>query len=326
MLNDPQYDQRPHLFGWLKLALQSLRAGIWSPGQVIAFAGPVGSGKSLLQGIITEVFGGRAAKPYLYMTGSTTFNADLFGAEHLMVEDEAESIDIRARRHFGAKIKEVAVNVDQHCHGKNKVALTLTPIWRMTISLNNEPERMQVLPPLDGDVADKLMLFKVARHELPMPTETPAEKQRFRAMLSAELPAFISYLDQLVIPVELRSKRFGITHYHHPDLVEALDETMPENRVLDLIDQELFTGRLEIKPQEMGSMELQQMLCDGKDWRHQEARKILHYSSACGNCLRGIADNAKTAHRVTSRKVDGKQLWTIHPPRQRQPETAEHQQ
>ena len=93
-----------------------------------------------------------AAKPYLYMTGKTTFNADLFGAEHLMVEDEAESIDIRARRYFGAKIKEIAVNVDQHCHGKGKTALTLTPVWRMTLSLNDEPERMQVLPPASPEM------------------------------------------------------------------------------------------------------------------------------------------------------------------------------
>ena len=314
MLNDPTHDQRPYLYGWLKVSLLSYRSGLWSHGQVLAFAGPVGSGKSLLQGIITEVFGGRAAKPYLYMTGRTTFNADLFGAEHLMVEDEAESIDIRARRHFAAKIKEVAVNEDQHCHGKGKTALTLTPIWRMTLSLNDEAERMQVLPPLDRDVADKLMLFKVARRELPMPTETPEEKRRFRAALSAELPAFVAFLDQYEIPDALRSGRYGVTHYHHPDLVEALDETTPETRLLALIDQELFGGQVLREPFVGGSIELQERLCDGNEWVNQEARRLLSYSTACGNYLRGIADDPRTAHRVTWRRVNGQKEWTVQPP------------
>ncbi len=314
MLNDPQGDQRPYLYGWLKLSLVAYRTGLWSPGQVFAFAGPVRSGKSLLQGIITELFGGRAAKPYLYMTGRTAFNADLFGAEHLMVEDEAESIDIRARRHFGAKIKEVAVNVDQHCHGKNKTALTLTPIWRMTMSLNDEPERMQVLPPLDADVADKLTLCRVRQRELPMPTETPEEKRRFREALSAELPAFMAFLEQYEIPAEMRCRRFGIVHYHHPDLVEAMDETRPETRLLSLIDQVLFAGIPNREPWVGGSIALQQLLCDGHQWLNNEARRLLCFSSACGSYLRGIADDPRTANRITSRRVHGQTEWTIHAP------------
>ena len=102
MLNDPAHDQRPYLYGWLKVALAGLRDRRWAAGQVLAFAGPVSGGKSLLQCLITELLGGRSAFPYQYMTGETTFNADLFRAEHLVVDDQAESTDIRSRRHFAA--------------------------------------------------------------------------------------------------------------------------------------------------------------------------------------------------------------------------------
>jgi hypothetical protein len=36
--------------------------------------------------------------------GHTQFNSRIFGAEHLMLEDEAESVDIRSRRRFAANI------------------------------------------------------------------------------------------------------------------------------------------------------------------------------------------------------------------------------
>ena len=316
-LNAPECDQRPYLYGWLKVALQAYRSGQWSHGQVLAFAGPVESAKSLLQAILTELFGGRAAMPYLYMTGKTTFNADLFGAEHLMVEDEAGAVDIRARRNFGSSIKGIAVNRNHHCHGKGKNALTLTPIWRMTISLNDEPERLLVLPPVDKDLADKIMLFKVRKRDMPMPTETPEEKERFWNALVAELPAFAHFLTHYEIPEELRSKRFGIMHYHHPDLVEALVELNPETHLKTLIDAEFFADELPLEQWEGSSVQLREILCDGATWRHQEARKLLSHTNTCGSYLRRLADDPTLAARFTSRKVNGQQIWTIS-----QPETA----
>ena len=53
------------LFGWLKIAHESLRTGKLRVGQALAFAGPRECGKSLLQNhIITPIVGGRSAKPH----------------------------------------------------------------------------------------------------------------------------------------------------------------------------------------------------------------------------------------------------------------------
>ena len=41
-------------------------------------------------------------------------------------------------------------------------------------------------------------------------------------------------------PAELRSERFGITHYHHPELLAALSELDPEEQLLTVIDARLF--------------------------------------------------------------------------------------
>jgi len=53
-----------------------------------------------MQKILTPILGGRAARPYRYMIGTTDFNSDLFLAEHLMIEDEAAATDISSRKHF----------------------------------------------------------------------------------------------------------------------------------------------------------------------------------------------------------------------------------
>lgn len=307
-------DQIPYVYGWIKLSYQAVAAGRWSPAQVLALAGPVNSGKSLFQRLVTVLLGGRAAKPYRYLTDRTQFNADLFAAEHLMVEDEAESIDIRARRHFGAGLKDVAANLDHQWHGKHREALVLTPIWRMTVSLNEEPERLQVLPPLDEDVADKVMLLKVNHTQMPMPTETPEEKERFWNVLMAELPAFIHFLSSWEIPANLRSPRFGILHYHHPDLLEALNRTAPEHRLLALVDDIHFrpNGIASSRAPWQGTAEqLERRLTEDEAFR-RPVQQLLSFGSACGTYLGRL--EAKPGSRVSKKVINGYSHWTIAPP------------
>jgi len=111
MFVDGTLDQRPYFYGWLKSGMESFRQHRWKASQLLAMAGPIGSGKSLTQNLLTALFGGRSSKPYQFMMGQTSFNSHMFGAEHLMLEDEAESVDIRSRRHFASNIKTILMSV-----------------------------------------------------------------------------------------------------------------------------------------------------------------------------------------------------------------------
>jgi hypothetical protein len=91
-----------------------------APVRLWFWRGRTTAGKSLFQNLLTLILGGRTAKPYQYMMGATSFNADLFEAEHLAMEDEHASTDIRTRRHFGSQLKNVTVNDSQRCHGKHQ--------------------------------------------------------------------------------------------------------------------------------------------------------------------------------------------------------------
>ena len=323
MFVDGAMDQRPYIYGWLKHGLESYSKQHWSSSQVLALAGEVKSGKSLFQRLVTELFGGRTASPYQFLTKKSAFNGGLFYAEHLVVEDEAENIDYHSRRNFAAGIKAIAVNRDHSCHGKHKEALTLSPIWRMTISLNDDADRIQVLPPLCGDVADKILLVKVVKRPMPMPTHTAEQEQAFWDTLMAELPAFVDFLGKWEIPKEIQSERSRIKHFHHPELVDALRETALEFQLLEIIDSVLFPpipdAHTILPPPVRGprgepwsgtSQELEVRLKDQPGTKEMASR-LLPHTNSCGTLL-GKLDRGGRVEK--ERKSNGYTVWKIHPP------------
>jgi hypothetical protein len=243
------------------------------------------------------------------MSGLTPFNAELFGAEHLMIEDEAASTDLRARRKFGASIKDVTVNEVQSCHAKNRQAISLRPLWRITISLNDEPENLMILPPLDESLADKIMLLRTNKKPMPMPTYTGAEKARFWAALIAELPAFTHHLLSNPIPEHLRCERFGVKTFQHPELVASIEVLSPENRLLSLIDSVLFRDPV-ASTQVITSEELERTLLDSSFG--YEARRLLDWNNATGSYLGRLA--VKHPERIEARRTSTSRPWVIRPP------------
>jgi hypothetical protein len=279
----------------------------------------------LLQNLFTLIFGGRSAKPYRYMSGGTQFNADLFGAEHLMIEDEHSSTDIRSRRAFGSNVKQFTSNHTQSCHGKNRQALTLTPFWRVSISVNDEPEAMMVLPPMNDSahdsLSDKIILLSAQKADMPLPTVENEEWQMFWRTLVAELPAFLNFLVNWNIPHELRHPRFGVKAWQHPRLLAALDELAPETRLLVLIDEVIFRGQ-EIaedvtvhigdkdKAQWQGTAErLKWRLCDSNSSFGKEAERLLSWPSATGTYLGRLAH--KHPDRVKPARTADERNWII---------------
>lgn len=301
--------QLVYFIGWLKCARAALISGIRSPGQAMAIAGPRDGGKSLIQNLITPALGGRVARPYQFMSGQTPFNAHLFGAEHLMVEDESPATDHKARRALGAMVKSLTVNKEQSCHRKQGTPVMLTPFWRLTITVNDEPENLMVLPPLDESLEDKIILLKAEKRPMPMPTATPAERDAFWKTLVAELPGFLSHVEQFVIPPELVSQRFGITHFHHPELLSKLDELAPESKLLSIIDNHVL---LDGRPWKGRASDLEREITDDDCPYHHEARKLLTWPTACGTYL-GRLKRRDSARFVNSQEGDDRErLWTIY--------------
>lgn len=305
-----QFDQRPYLFGWLKISYETLLAGEKRPGQGLALAGPHGCGKSLLQNLITLILGGRSARPYQFMSGLTQFNSDLFEAEHLMIEDEQASTDIRARRNFGALLKNLTVNDWQRCHAKNRIPISLTPFWRLSITVNDEPENLMVLPPIDPSIEDKLIILRAHKTAMPMPTATLEQRKAFWRQLESELPAFLRFLTEWEIPAALVSERFGITHFHHPEILQEIDNFAPEFRLMRLIDDALFRSD-EAEAWEGTAEHLERVLTGDTSGCGREAQRLFTYPTACGVYLGRLAK--RHPKRFLREHTPTGNRWTIHP-------------
>lgn len=276
-------EQVKYFCAWVKWALQSLRNGLdWSPGQLLAIAGPPGSGKSLLQTLLTPILGGRISSPYDFMTGKETKNAEIFGAEHGLIGDQNHKTDYASRRAFGSAIKTLVVNREQKVRGMFKEGLTLMPFLRLTLTLNDNPESLLVLPPLDSDVSDKILLLRAAKATFPFPSKAFPTEQIYKQALERELPHFLFWLRSWKIPESIRDQRYGVFSYHDDGLVENLHELSPEIRLWQLIETYLFTGDF-CGEWEGTSSDLQALLEDRCKGR--ETRTVLPYSSACGQYL-----------------------------------------
>jgi hypothetical protein len=307
--SEPWAEQQWTVFhGWMKTAVQALRAGRFQPGQALVLAGEVESGKSLIQAIITEALGGRSAKAAMFLQGRTDFNSELFGAEHLMLEDEAASTSHQARSALGAAIKAIAVNKIHPCHSKGRDIVNLCPWWRLTISLNSEPERMLIIPRLTADVSDKIILLRVIRHPMPIAVGTADQKQSFWNRLIDELPGYLYWLEnEFEVPADFRSDRFGVREFHHPELVEALDDLSPASVLLELIDQAEPWGKAGTE-WEGTATELRQILLRNTGTQ-RDAERILNWPNACGQYLGELAK--AQPNRVQNVRTNIRRSWRI---------------
>lgn len=282
-------DQAVYFYSWIKAAFASLVAGApFRPGQLLTIAGPKDCGKSLLQNLITEMLGGRSCKPYSYLTGKTDFNSHCFAAEHWMIEDEASCTDIRTRRIFGAMVKNVVVNEVQNFHAKGRVAFSTRPFVRMTMTLNDNPESLLVLPPLDEDVIDKVMLLQASQAKFPYRNDDLKGRQKYRDALSAEIPAFLSAMSRFEIPREIQGKRFGVVAYHDPHLLASVHSLAPESQLLQILDLSNFWQEYPLGWRG-SAFELQTLFSEKKRDPYGAFARVCQYSTTAGAYLRRLA-------------------------------------
>lgn len=306
-------EQLVYFHGWLAHAYSPLRRGAHSLGQVLALVGPPDAGKTLLQAIIRETLGGREASPYGWMMGRTAFNGGMFGAEALNFGDEVSARDFHARARFGDCVKQLASQDTQECAFKNREKLTLKPFWRTTMSLNEDPLALAVLPPLGpAGISDKITILKVTRPSAVFDSSPWAtgDREENWARIVRELPGFLARLAAFQVPAELRSTRLGIKAWQHPEVLAEVEAESPAMRLLDLIDRASICvehGRTRIAPEsgvhgenspapwEGTSTQLEKALFESSF--EVQARRLLYWEGAAGTFLHILSRTA--SRRVT---------------------------
>ena len=238
--------------GWLQRARAALRhPDQHLPGQAIVLVGPPDCGKTFLQTLITQCLGGREEDASSILEGTQArFTSHLFRAEHLVASDPGMARTPDAQRSFREQLKKLVANERVSCEGKFKDPLTLRPIWRISVSANDDPDSVGILPsPIeDPSFRDKVIFFYCRRPAmLPNNDATEQERHRFRQSLLDDLPNFLTFVDEFEVPSNHRKARFGVREYVHPTvagLLEAGDRDAPIVEVIGsyLAQQARFRG------------------------------------------------------------------------------------
>ncbi len=236
--NDPHWDIQFKTFAqWLRRFRCAMRnPHDHLPGQMLGLVGPKDVGKTLGQDIISRCLGGRSADPSLWLQGKSTFNGEMWCAEHLILSDANLEDDPRHKQLFRDKLKEIVANSTYPLHRKGKDVINARPIWRITLSANDDPDSGFILPALDDNNADKIIYLKVYPPPVPFPTGSEFEYPAFYKKLVDAVPAFVKFIDEAECPDELRKGRFGIREFHHPDILELINAHNPNTEFAEHLE------------------------------------------------------------------------------------------
>lgn len=206
------------------------------------------------------------------------------------------------RVELAEKIKQIVANSLQRMRLMRTEPWTVYPYWRLTISLNDDPDKLRSLPVITEDLAGKVLIFHTSKKPLPMPTTNIVEQKAFRDQLAAEMPAFIHWLmNDYEIPEKLLTyddgkdaSRFGFREFHHPLVKDGLFEETPAAELLMLIDMAEFdymgkqaklwdlpSHGTEGKAWHERAATLEQLLTDDGEWRcsvGKQARTLLSHN------------------------------------------------
>ena len=309
-------EQHDAVMAWLRQARRNLIAGKRRPLPAAVLVGPRNCGKSLFIEVARLVVGGRSAPAFAALSGLSSFNADIIGAELLTIDDEIASKDHRARTALAQGIKKHFFAANVRAEAKGRDAVTLRPVQAVVIAVNDEPEHLQVLPMLDDSVADKISLFACQRASL----DGQDDRDTIAQLVRKEMPAFVHYLDQSEHPASLRDKRTGCAAWQHPDVVEALQSISPEERMRELMQQcDAITEAIQTQGSWRGSAaDLERLLCDNSITGHA-ARALFRHTSTCGTYLGRLQASRRAA--IDRAMIHGVTRWTItslNPPQAKQ--------
>ena len=280
----PDGDNRKRFMAACYFYWKSLHERKWMPLPVLCLCGPRESGKTLAVNVLNMMLGDRPfGKGYRYLCGATSFNADLLKSVLLVCDDEMIAKDMRSRAGMAQAFKQMSVDNKHRIEAKGVDAFTISPAWRIIVCCNDEAESMQVLPPVDHGLADKFLLLRCVRSEMPMATATPSAREAFHSALRREIGPFLYAMERSDWINQYAGKRMQVEGWQDPVLLNRLNGLSNEIGLLELVDTaDIYST---VSRDWVGTAsELEAELTSEDSTRHK-ARSLLSWPRACGTYL-----------------------------------------
>jgi hypothetical protein len=213
---------------WIHHFYKSALAGDVRKGQGLFIAGPPGAGKTFLSNVVIGRLMGGTEEVTQFILGETNFN-EAHESPVWTVDDAVAASDAKRHDVYSQIVKKVVANFSIPYHPKFKKAVNMPWRGRLIVTLNNDPESIQMLPTIEHSNLDKVIFLLAAT--------TKADFSTGEASVDRELPAFAAFLRDWVIPDDLIGDwRFGVKEYHHPDLLQSAKQSSATAGLVELLD------------------------------------------------------------------------------------------
>lgn len=223
----------PVFLDWLTVWLRSLRARDPSRGQALYLAGGPGSGKTLLSTKLIGLMVGGHAEATSYVMGASPFNDTLFDKALWTIDDAVPSGNPGAMKRYSAVVKAIVANGTLRYEKKYGTARDIHTRGRLIVTLNKDPESLDMLPDIGTTLIDKVIFLETTDEKAVMPAASEAERDEF---WKRELPYFLRFvLDRE--PVSKRDDRFGIVAHQDSAILAAAEDQSPVHQIRDAIDE-----------------------------------------------------------------------------------------
>lgn len=226
-LFDPD-DQLDYFLAWLKHFYVGGLTHNPTRGLALFLAGPVGVGKTILnKAILGQLLGGKQDAGQ-YLLGGDRFNDKLFEVALWNVDDEVLASDPKQRAQFSQMVKKIVANDSFTVRAMYKSGEDMQWVGRIVVTMNDDPESLQMLPETENNILDKIMLLKSKKPEVSYFASD--------AEIANELPFLGAFLRDWVVPEHCKgTPRFGVSPYKHADLLAAAGSTSQTSTFEELL-------------------------------------------------------------------------------------------
>lgn len=222
MFNQPgesgrQEPQLRFLLAWMQYFYSNALSMTPKQGQAIVLAGPTGKGKTLfVTRVLGALMGDIPSDAASHLVEGLPWTDQVAQSPIMFIDDTLATGNPASLNRFSNMLKKYTSSATLNYNAKYKQTGQIPWYGRVVIACNVDSESLRILPNMDMSNREKVSLFKTSDHKMDFPVKEKTEK-----LIADQLPFFARFLLDWNMPEELKptERRFGVRHYHHPDLV-----------------------------------------------------------------------------------------------------------
>lgn len=210
---DPR-KQLVYFLAWLKLFYEGARRGNLQRGHAVFMVGTTNRGKTLLNAVWIPMIMGGGADASAYLVRGEMFNKNLLEVAHWHVDDSTAASDRATHTKFSERVKALIANPKLGYRPMYTDTQMVPYNGRLLVTLNNDPGSLLMIPDLDRNIEDKLIVLGLDEKSH-WSFQGNAHTER---TLKNETPAFLQWLINWAPPkfVVNPHHRWGMRNYVHP--------------------------------------------------------------------------------------------------------------